>query len=193
MKNFPYFIKSGYFKKDYPLHEGVEYAFVGASNSGKSSLINAILKRNLCKISSKPGHTAIINFFQWEKSIILVDLPGYGYAKRSDKEQKKWKRSIEEYISQRDQLRLCFVLFDLKRGLLENDLNLLEWLDYIKLPVALVATKADKLNQKERRDKLKQVKAIADPMEVMVISSHKKQGLEKLVEIMHLGVDSARI
>lgn len=189
MKNFPYFIKSAYFKKDYPPHEGVEYAFLGASNSGKSSLINAILKKDLCKTSSKPGHTSIINFFQWEKSTILVDLPGYGYAKRSDKEQKKWRRSIEEYLSQRDQLKLCFILFDLKRGLLENDLNLLEWLANLELSVVLVATKIDKLNQKERSAKLKKVKEITDPIEVMVTSSHKKQGIDKLVEIMHFESD----
>ena len=189
MKKFPYFIKSAYFKKDYPPHEGVEYAFLGASNSGKSSLINAILKRDLCKTSSKPGHTAIINFFQWEKSTVLVDLPGYGYAKRSDKEQKKWKRAIEEYLSERAQLKLCFILFDLKRGLMENDLNLLEWLASIELSVILVATKADKLNQKEKSAKLKKMKAITDPIEVIVTSSVKKQGLEQLAKIMHFESD----
>lgn len=188
MKNLPYFIKSAYFKKDYPPHEGVEYAFLGASNSGKSSLINAILQKDLCKTSSKPGHTSIINFFQWEKNRLLVDLPGYGYAKRSDKEQKKWRRSIEEYLSKREQLKSCFVLFDLKRGLLENDLGLIEWLAHLELSVILVATKVDKLNQKERSAKLKKVKEITEPIDVLLTSSLKKQGIEKLVEIMHFEV-----
>jgi GTP-binding protein len=189
MKNFPYFIKSAYFKKDYPRHEGVEFAFLGASNSGKSSLVNAILKKELCKTSSKPGHTSIINFFQWEKSLVLVDLPGYGFARRSNKEQEKWRRSIEEYLTHRDQLKLCFVLFDLKRGLLDNDLNLLEWLAQLELSVILVATKADKLNQKERSAKLKKLKEVTGPIDVLVTSSHKKQGLEKLSQIMHFDAD----
>jgi len=189
MKKLPYFIKSAYFKKDYPPHEGVEYAFLGASNSGKSTLVNAILKRDLCKTSSKPGHTAIINFFQWEKSKILVDLPGYGFARRSDKEQKKWRRSIEEYLTHREQLKTCFVLFDLKRGLMNNDIDLVEWLASIELSVILVATKVDKLNQKEKSAKIKEVKAIADPIDVMLTSSVKKQGIDKLVEIMHFEVD----
>jgi len=185
MEKLPYFIKSAYFKKDYPPHEGQEFAFLGASNSGKSSLINGILKRSLCKTSSKPGHTAIINFFKWEKSTILVDLPGYGYAKRSDKEQKKWRRSIEEYLKTRDQLKLCFVLFDLKRGLMNNDIDLLEWLADLDLSIILVATKVDKLNQKEKSLKLKNAKAVADPVDIVLTSSLKKQGLDKLVEIMH--------
>ena len=92
-------------------------------------------------------------------------------------------------MSERDPLKLCFILFDLKRGLLENDLNLLDWLAHTKLSVVLIATKVDKLNQKEKSAKLKKARKITDPMEVIVTSSHKKQGLDKLIEIMRFESD----
>ena len=181
MAHLPHFIKSAYFEKDYPIHNSTEFAFLGASNSGKSSLINAILKRKLCKTSSKPGHTSIINFFQYEKETVIVDLPGYGYARRSDKEQKKWKKAIDMYLSMRDSLRLCFVLFDLKRGLMENDIDLIEYLSDQKLPFMLVATKIDKLNQKEQSAKIKSLKEQVGLFDFALTSSLKDKGIKQLV------------
>lgn len=192
MAHLPHFIKSAYFEKDYPQHHGSEFAFLGASNSGKSTLINAILKRNLCKTSSKPGHTAIINFFQFEKNTVIVDLPGYGYARRSNKEQNKWRKAIDQYLSMRQNLKLCFVLFDLKRGLMANDVELIEYLSEQELPFMLVATKIDKLNQKEQSQKIKSLKEQVGLFDVLLTSSLKDKGIKQLASHVQItsGLDS---
>lgn len=174
------FIKSAVIPKDYPKHEGMEFAFVGASNSGKSTLVNALLGKNLCKTSSKPGHTSLINFFGVQKGLYFVDLPGYGYAKKSQKEQKKWQRAIETYLLERENLALCYILFDLKRGILDSDLMLMDWLSENGIPFALIATKVDKLNQKERSKALAKIKDLGLPLEVLETSSLKKKGIDQL-------------
>lgn len=174
------FIKSAVGPETYPPHEGLEFAFLGASNSGKSSLVNALLGQNLCKTSSKPGHTSLINFFSVRKGIYFVDLPGYGFAKKSQKEQKKWQRAIETYLLERENLALCYVLFDLKRGLMENDIMLLNWLSESGVPFALVATKVDKLNQKETSKALAKIKSWTDLIDVFKVSSLKKKGLDQI-------------
>lgn len=180
MSKYPNFIKSALGPKTYPDHGGTEFAFLGASNSGKSTLVNALLGRNLCKTSSKPGHTSLINFFGVKKGLHFVDLPGYGFAHKSQKEQKKWQKAIETYLIERENLALCYVLFDLKRGLMKSDFTLLEWLEHEGVPYALVATKVDKLNQKERSNALKGVKAHGLVGELFETSSLKKKGIKNI-------------
>lgn len=179
MAHFPSFIKSALHAQDFPQHEGCEIAFLGASNSGKSTLVNALLGKELCKTSSKPGHTSLINFFNVRKGLIFVDLPGYGYAKKSKKEQKEWQDAIEKYLIGRDQLVCCMVLFDLKRGILANDKALVDWLDSSGVPFSLVATKVDKLNQK---DKSAAKKKVLDQLlnSVILTSSKKGTGIPNL-------------
>ncbi len=180
MSKYPYFIKSALGPETYPPHEGSECAFLGASNSGKSTLVNALLGRNLCKTSSKPGHTSLLNFFGVKKGLHFVDLPGYGFAKKSRKEQEKWQRAIETYLKDRENLVLCYVLFDLKRGLMESDFDLLGWLEHNGVPFALVATKVDKLNQKDKAKALKAVKEQGIQGELFQTSSLKKKGLKEI-------------
>ncbi len=169
---YPSFIKSALKEEDFPPHEGCEIAFLGASNSGKSSLVNALLGRELCKTSSKPGHTSLINFFRAKKGVHFVDLPGYGYAKKSKSDQKIWQDAIEEYLINRDQLVCCMVLFDLKRGILANDKALVDWLDSQGVPFSIIATKMDKLNQKERSQAKKKV--LDQLLNSVVMTSAKK-------------------
>lgn len=180
MTVYPKFIKSASGPESYHRHEGVEFAFLGASNSGKSTFVNALIGKNLCKTSSKPGHTSLINFFDVKKGLVLVDLPGYGFAKRSQKEQKKWQKSIETYLSERENLVLCYVLFDLKRGLMKSDFDLLEWLEHENVPYGLVATKIDKLNQKERSAALKDLKEQGLAGDLFLTSSLKKKGIKEV-------------
>lgn len=175
----PSFIKSALLEKDWPHHEGVEFAFIGASNSGKSSLINALIGADLCRTSSSPGKTREINFFKVRKGVVFVDLPGYGFAKRSKSEQETWRRSIEAYLAKREQLLLCYVLFDLKRGVLESDQNLFDWMEHIGVSYSAVATKIDKLNQKERSKALRDLKA-QELEDVFQTSAIKKRGLDSI-------------
>jgi len=180
MAHHPRFVKSALGPDTYPPHEGLEFAFLGASNSGKSTLVNALMNAKLCKTSSKPGHTSLLNFFAVKRGLYFVDLPGYGFAKKSQKEQKKWQQAIETYLMERPNLALCYVLFDLKRGLLQSDVDLLEWLGHNEIPFALLATKIDKLNQKERSKALKTIKEQGVGAELIQTSSVKKTGIKQV-------------
>ena len=123
-----------------------EYAFIGRSNVGKSSLINMLTKNpKLAMTSATPGKTLLINHFLINKSWYIVDLPGYGYAKRGQKGQEQIKRIIESYILQREQMTCLFVLIDSRLAPQAIDLEFTEWLGENGVPFAIVFTKADKL------------------------------------------------
>lgn len=129
-----------------PATEFPEYAFIGRSNVGKSSLINMLTgRKGLAMTSARPGKTMLINHFLINKSWFLVDLPGYGYAKREQKAQEKIKRIIETYIQQREQMTSLFVLIDSRLEPQKIDLAFIEWLGENGIPFALIFTKADKL------------------------------------------------
>lgn len=123
-----------------------EYAFIGRSNVGKSSLINMLTgKKKLAMVSGKPGKTRLINHFLINKSWHLVDLPGYGYAKVSKTEKKKFQRFIESYFEKRHQLVNAFVLVDLRHEPQPKDLEFMQWLGVNAIPFSIIFTKADKL------------------------------------------------
>jgi len=127
-----------------------EFAFIGRSNVGKSSLINLICDRkNLALVSKTPGKTKLINFFNIDDKWHLVDLPGYGYAKISKDKRKTWLESTQNYLLQRPNLKIIFTLIDASIPPQAIDLDFISWLDHCHLQYALVFTKADKVNQKE--------------------------------------------
>ena len=137
-----------------PKPDKPEYAFIGRSNVGKSSLINMLTnKKELAKVSSSPGKTQLINHFTIDSSDktqwYLVDLPGYGYAKRSQSQRKQWKKMIEDYIRKRENLVNLFVLIDSRHEPQKIDLEFVNQLGSWQIPFALVFTKADKSTQKE--------------------------------------------
>lgn len=132
-----------------------EYAFIGRSNVGKSSLINMLTgRKNLAKTSGRPGKTQLINHFLINEDWFLVDLPGYGYAKVSKKDKKTFQKYITDYFKKRKQLLSAFVLIDIRHRPQEIDLQFLEWLGMNQIPFALVFTKADKLGPKAQKDNI---------------------------------------
>ncbi|HEX2536449.1 MAG TPA: ribosome biogenesis GTP-binding protein YihA/YsxC, partial [Chitinophagaceae bacterium] len=138
-----------------------EYAFIGRSNVGKSSLINMLCnKKEVAKVSASPGKTQLINHFKIVSSDrtewYLVDLPGYGYAKVSQQQRKSWQKMIEGYIRKRESLGTLFVLLDSRLEPQQNDLDFINQLGEWQVPFALVFTKSDKINQREVAAHVKQ-------------------------------------
>jgi len=145
------FIKSAAKAKDYPVSELPEIAFAGRSNVGKSSLVNVLVnRRNLVRTSSTPGRTQLINFFDVNERLVLVDLPGYGYAKAPPDVRKQWKPMIETYLTKRENLRGVVLILDIRRIPSDGDLEMLGWLDAWNMPAIIVLTKWDKLSKNER-------------------------------------------
>lgn len=133
-----------------------EYAFIGRSNVGKSSLINMLTNRkSLAKISGKPGKTRLINHFLINEEWYLVDLPGYGYASLPMQERKKWEKFVKGYILKRANLYSLFVLIDSRHQPLPIDLEFMEWLGISRIPFSIIFTKTDKLKPEQLEDNIK--------------------------------------
>ena len=142
-----------------------EVAFLGRSNVGKSSLINAIAgQRGLAFTSNTPGRTQSINFYRIEDRLYFTDLPGYGYAKVPVAAKLEWANLIEHYLRERSTLRLSFLILDARRGWMEKDLELKEWLEANNQPYRVVASKVDKLNQAEQRRSMEAIRQYAEPL-----------------------------
>lgn len=140
------FVKSSVMVKDMPPPQLPEYAFIGRSNVGKSSLINMITGQNsLAKTSSSPGKTQTVNHFLIEKRWYLVDLPGYGYAKVSKSAREDWQKMIRHYFNKRENLMCVFLLIDGRHEPLKQDLDFAVWLGELEIPFVLVFTKGDKI------------------------------------------------
>jgi GTP-binding protein len=146
--------------EQFPREELPEFAFLGRSNVGKSSLLNALVRqKGLAHTSSTPGRTQAINFFRVEEKWTFVDLPGYGYARVPKEITATWKFLIEEYLKNRQGLSLCFLLLDARRGWMEMDADLRKWLQSWGRPYAVVATKVDKLKTQKERHSLTKLMA----------------------------------
>jgi len=170
-------------ERNLPNYNKPEFAFVGRSNVGKSSLINALCNRKkLAKTSSLAGRTRLINFFEINKEIILVDLPGYGFAKASKTEQAKWQSLIGTYLSNSNNLKLVFVLVDIRHEPTELDLMMVNYLYQNNTPFVIVATKLDKI-KKSQIMKQKQMLAsvLGVGVENIILSSQvERVGLEDI-------------
>lgn len=159
MKRKVEFLLSAAHPKQFPREPLPEVAFLGRSNVGKSSLINALVgQAGVAKTSATPGCTRLINFFRVEDRFLLVDLPGYGYAKGPIADKEAWGPLVEGYLQHREMLRLAIVLLDSRRGWMQPDLELKSWLEFHNRPYVVVATKVDKLNQKEEHHGLKAIR-----------------------------------
>ncbi len=165
-----------------------EYAFIGRSNVGKSSLINMLTKRpKLAMTSSTPGKTLLINHFIVNEEWYLVDLPGYGYAQRGKKSQEKIKTIIEDYILEREQMTNLFVLIDIRHEAQKIDLEFFEWLGENGIPFSIIFTKADKIGVGKQRDnvnmylrKLKETWEELPPY--FISSSENKTGRKEILD-----------
>lgn len=168
-----------------------EFAFIGRSNVGKSSLINMLTgRKSLAKVSNTPGKTQTLNFFDINQSWYLVDLPGYGYAKISQKQRKKWEQMIEKYLVTRDTLQVAFVLIDSRHDLQLIDLEFINWLGERAIPFVLVYTKTDKLKTRAKIEK--HINKINESLlehwhelpRQFVTSSEKEDGKEEILNFI---------
>ena len=170
-----------------PAPERIEIAFAGHSNVGKSTLINKLFNRkNLARVSSVPGKTATINFYGLE-NIYFVDLPGYGYAKVAKSEKERWAGLIEGYLSSDRDIRLVFMLVDMRHAPTKDDLHIINYLIDTEMPFVLVLTKADKLNKTERAKRMEAFNTeipYFDEMHVIPFSSQTFEGVEELRSIV---------
>jgi GTP-binding protein len=167
-----------------PLNEKPEIAFAGKSNVGKSSLINALMNRkSLARTSGQPGKTQTINFYNINDELYYVDLPGYGYAKVAEAVKEKWGKMIERYLKSSTQLKIVFLLLDIRHEPSANDKSMYDWIVYQGFHPIIIATKLDKIN---RSQKDKQIKIIREGLEVipgtqiLPFSSLSKQGREEI-------------
>ena len=165
-----------------------EYAFIGRSNVGKSSLINMLTNnKKLAKTSATPGKTLLINHFIINNEWYLVDLPGYGFAKRSKKEVAKLEQMISGYILQREQLVNVFLLIDIRLEPQKIDLEFIQWLGDSSVPFAIVFTKADKLSVAKARQSVEDYKKVLLEMweelpPIFVTSAEKRQGRDEVLD-----------
>ena len=171
-----------------------EIAFTGKSNVGKSSLINGLMNRkSLARTSAQPGKTQTINFYNINDAMYLVDLPGYGYAKVSETEKQKWGQMIENYLHTSKQLKVVFLLIDIRHAPSANDKTMYEWILYQGYEPIIIATKLDKLKRSQVQ---KQVKILREGLglkkESILIpfSAETKQGREEIWQIMDKLIES---
>lgn len=166
-----------------PLDEGLEVAFAGRSNAGKSSALNTICaQKSLARTSKTPGRTQHLVFFELDEQRRLVDLPGYGYAKVPGAVQKNWQSAMAEYLSQRASLQGLILLIDIRRLLTEYDEQMLNWCIEAEMPVHILLTKADKLKRGPAQSSLLQMRRKLDlqpDITVQLFSSLKRQGVDE--------------
>jgi GTP-binding protein len=180
------FLISAFHETQYPSPDRPEIAFAGKSNVGKSSLINALVKRkNLARTSATPGRTQSINFFSMNDQLYLVDLPGYGYAKVPLNVKKSWQDMVETYLRTRSNLKAVVVILDIRRDLTPGDTELLNWLKYYHVNTILVLTKADKVSRQEARKRAHIIRGQCEDIvesSPTLFSAKTRQGRDELWE-----------
>ena len=166
-----------------------QVAFSGRSNVGKSSLINTLLNRkSMARVSSAPGKTITVNFYEVDKKLFLVDLPGYGYAKRTLEDKKRWSMLVDGYFTSNqniDLLRLVCQLVDSRIGLTKDDCDMVEFLNEAGIPYIIVATKTDKLNKTEREKAVHSLithPSLKPGTQIILFSSESKEGKNDVLD-----------
>jgi GTP-binding protein len=173
--------------RECPPEAGIEVAFAGRSNAGKSSAINALTNNHkLARVSKTPGRTQLINYFALSDTQRLVDLPGYGYAKVSRTMKEEWQRNLSEYLRERQCLAGLILLMDIRHPLQEFDTTMLSWANQSKMPVHILLTKADKLSRGQAGNTLMSVRkavknaGMGDLVSAQCFSSLKNTGIDEL-------------
>ena len=167
-----------------PADSGMEVAFAGRSNAGKSSALNALCQqKSLARTSKTPGRTQLLNFFTIDEQRRLVDLPGYGFAKVSVQVKQQWQKALSDYLENRQSLRGVILLVDVRHPMKEFDRQMLEWSSHIGLPVHILLTKADKLKHGAAAKSLQQARneigQFGDSVSVQLFSALKRQGVDE--------------
>ena len=171
-----------------PANTRPEVAFAGKSNVGKSSLINALMNRKaLARTSAQPGKTQTINFYNVNDALYFVDLPGYGYARASEEIKAKWGKMIEDYLHKSKQLKMVFLLIDIRHAPSENDRIMYEWIGRMGYQPIIIATKLDKINRSQIQKQVKLIRtALGAGADTMIIpfSAESKQGREEIYDLL---------
>lgn len=190
------YVASAVNKEQYPQNDLPEIVFMGRSNVGKSSLINSLTRvNNLARVSSQPGKTQTINFFEVgvkiaeadeRKAFYLVDLPGYGYAKTGKERRKIWSKFIEEYLLNSVRLQFVCQLIDIRHEPMASDVEMFQWLIKNSIPVLVIATKADKIGKNARNKNIAAIKRKLGIQEISVLpySSLKNEGRSDLLDVI---------
>ena len=183
------FLLSGFSLKDLPEDQGIEIAFCGRSNSGKSSVLNALAKnKKLAKTSKTPGRTQAINIFclDEQKMRRIADLPGYGFAKVSKKTQKEWARFITDYLNFRKSLKGLVIIMDIRHPFKESDLALIDWCHQTDIPLLILLNKADKFSTSKVKEEVKEANSAIKEMnlvgQAIAFSSKKSIGFKGLTD-----------
>ena len=169
-----------------PKTELPEFAFAGKSNVGKSSLINALMNRNsYARISAQPGKTQTINFYNINEEFYYVDLPGYGYARVSEEIKEKWGKMIERYLHQSKQLRVVFLLIDIRHDPSANDKQMYDWIVHQGFEPVIIATKLDKIKRSQVQKQLKAIRTSLNTKATIIpFSAETKQGREEIWDFL---------
>lgn len=190
LKNKPVFKIGALKESDLPINKITEFAFIGRSNVGKSSLINAITNSKIAVVSKTPGRTKQINFFQIGDSLTIVDMPGYGYAKAGKQEVQNWNALIFKYLLNRINLKRVFLLIDSRHLIKSNDEEMMDILDKSGILYQIILTKVDEVNPKELELKLKSLTEVFKKHpalfdEVLYASSQNNIGIEELRNLIY--------
>ena len=182
------FVISAVKEEQYPIGNDTDIAFIGRSNAGKSSLLNALAgRRNLAKHGKKPGITALINFFNINDLFYFVDLPGYGYARTARAERENWEEIINKYLAGRKQLKLIIMITDIRHIPNANDYDMYNWIRYNEIPNIVIASKSDKIPKSQIKKSIENIRntlQIPQNISILPVSSLNKTGIEELWELI---------
>ena len=182
------FVTSAVRRSQYPEGKIPEFLLVGRSNVGKSSFINTLMNRkNLARTSSIPGKTQTLNFYLINDTFYFVDVPGYGFARVSQKLKNKFGEMIEDYLKERENLKMVFMIIDVRHKPTEDDILMYNYLKYYNIPVTIIATKSDKISKNNYDKNIKIIKDtlnLTEETKVVLFSSLKKTGKNETYEII---------
>ena len=180
------YVIGGTKSQHFPTDNLPEFLFVGRSNVGKSSFINALCNKTIARTSSNPGKTQVINFFLINEKFYFVDVPGYGYARVSKTKIEEFGKMIENYITNRTNLKAVFLLVDFKVGPTSDDLLMYEFLKFYNKKIYVICTKSDKVNMSNKVKAKKNIlsKLDIDESDLLITSSEKKIGLDKILDLI---------